>query len=166
MAETKWSRRESNPRPLECHVSVNVRRPAEAADNSGNTGPPGPSPLGGFWWPSGRCSPTEHRQSSSSPHDPACDPRTLALPTPSALVADRRSGEPLGRAGHHDYRFSGCRSLGSQAGNSEKSGLRAKGGIREGAISGSPRKCGSRRQKARNRVLGWCLSTIQLAHLE
>src|SRR5439155_21867263 len=60
MAE--WSRRESNPRPLECHVSPDVRRPAKAADNSGNIGPPGPPlsvALGGL--PAG-----VHRQNTDS----------------------------------------------------------------------------------------------------
>src|SRR6516162_7229129 len=42
MRNRKWSRGESNPRPLECDVSVDVRRPAEAAEKSRNIGPPGP----------------------------------------------------------------------------------------------------------------------------
>jgi len=42
MRNREWSRGESNPRPLECDVSVNVRRLAEATERSGNIGPPGP----------------------------------------------------------------------------------------------------------------------------
>src|SRR5262249_5121536 len=38
----EWSRGESNPRPLECDVSVDVRSLAEATERSGNVGPPGP----------------------------------------------------------------------------------------------------------------------------
>ena len=78
-----------NPRPLECHVSPDVRRSATTAEKFRNTGPPGPFVsvvLDGL--PVGVQKNADNRRFIREAVDRS-HPRRLQLSAPRAHVADR-----------------------------------------------------------------------------